>query len=225
MFEYLFIYFVGSLSKIHSINLTSSNCFFLQSASWSTNSNTKQCKSTLEPASISIDTSEDSAFPVLADSLCTTTDHTETTASITAARILVDHEFNITLTAEPVIEEPTLNDYQVEKNTQYTSLTSDHDVPSTSAGSSKEPMVSNPIKSKVGKRKSKTGTIKYIDYMSDQEDFSTFHGDIDDSDNWSEGQEGITSENDLLSAEQKVKRNKRYTKKGSKTAMPIPKMM
>ncbi|XP_069357325.1 uncharacterized protein [Maniola hyperantus] len=51
---------------------------------------------------------------------------------------------------------------------------------------------------------------------NDQEDFSTFYGDISDSDNWSEGQEGITSEDDLLSAEQKVKINKKYTKKGSK---------
>ncbi|CAG5054124.1 unnamed protein product [Parnassius apollo] len=186
------------------------------SAAWSTNSNTKQFNKTLEPASISIDTSKDLAFPVLADSLiCTATDHTEITASMNATSISVDHEFNITLTAEPDIEEPTFNHHQVEKNTQYTSLTSDHDVPSTSAEPSKESIVSNPIKSEVGKRKSKKD-IKYIDYMSDQEDFSTFYGDIADSDNWSEGQEGITSEDDLLSEEQKVKRNKRYTKKGSK---------
>ncbi|CAH2106732.1 unnamed protein product [Euphydryas editha] len=174
--------------------------------------NVPQCRRRLSydlntPPSICINTSKD------LDRLCTTTDHTETTASITAARISIDNEFNINLTAEPDIEEPAFNDNQVEKNTQYTSFTSDLDVPSTSAGPSKEYTTSNPIKSKVGKRKSKKD-IKYIDYISDQEDFSTFYGDIDDSDNWSEGQEGITSEDDLLSMEKKVK-IKRCSKKGS----------
>ncbi|CAH2228224.1 jg18751 [Pararge aegeria aegeria] len=79
---------------------------------------------TQSPASKNIDTSIGLAFPALADSISTTTDHTEMTATITAARKSLDRKFDITLTSEPDIEEPTLIDHQVEENTQYSYMPS-----------------------------------------------------------------------------------------------------
>lgn len=93
------------------------------------------------------------------------------------------------------------------------SITPGCDVPLTLAGT-------NSTKNKVGKRKCKKN-LQYIDYMSDQEDFSTIYGDIDDSDNWSES--SLRSEDtdaDATCKKGKKKKTKRkvMTKNNESTA-------
>lgn len=102
--------------------------------------------------------------------------------------VSIDHDYNIITLNKSDNSASNIYNYENEKNSR--SLTSDHDAPSTSTGLSKESNELNPIKYKRIPKKD----VSYIDYMSDQEDISIFYG-INDSDNWSEGEE-VTSEDD-----------------------------
>lgn len=170
-------------------------------------------------ASTSIDDSNHFAIPAPTASLCTATNYTETDLETVANDKLADYNLSVysSLTLGPETEEPEPLKQQIQAE-DTTSLSLDHAGPSTSADQSKESDEPNLIKNKVGKRKSKKKN-QYIDYISDLEDFSTFYGDVDDSDNWSEGQE-VESE-DSLQSERKTKKNKRCTKKNTKKSQQV----
>lgn len=178
-----------------------------QSEVCSTKNTTKQIDITLAQVSKGVDA-------ILTDTLNTAPDLFETTAHVPLieSSTSADHGFNISLTVESGIEEPTLNDNQFEVHTQHMPLSLDSAVPSTSACACQNSNELNPIKKKTCK-----ANIQYIDYISDQEDLSTFYGDITDSDNWSEGQE-VESEDDFPAGRKKVKRKKRQTKETQDSA-------